>query len=241
MSLSEVGAKSVVAELMRDRPNFHDISSGDPVSYHINRRVLDWISTHITPGSATLETGAGYTTVLFCSLGGIHTAVAPAATEFEAIRGYCASKNIATSGLDARVDISQTALPRLVDGPPLDMVLIDGDHAFPAPFIDFYYTADRLKQGGWLLVDDVQLETGHVLREFLIAEPEWEHVEDLGKTSVFRRLTSDPLTTKWWGEQPWSSRIHLIEGDRMDQRLRVLRNRARLRSRARSALRRILG
>lgn len=230
-----------VAQLVRDRPNFHQINLGMPQSFSVDRTVLDWIVANVPPGATTLETGAGYTTVVFCSLGGHHTSVAPAATEFEAIRDYCASTGIPTTGLDAQVDISQRVLPRIADGPQLDMVLIDGDHAFPAPFIDFYYTADRLKQGGWLLVDDVQLETGHVLREFLIAEPEWEHVCDLGKTAVFRRLTSDAVTTKWWGEQPWATRKHVIAGDGLRMRVAVLRTRVQLRTRTRALASKLRG
>jgi hypothetical protein len=43
----------------------------------------------------------------------------------------------------------------------LDLVLIDGDHAFPASFIDWYYTAEQVKLGGYVIVDDTNLDYWH--------------------------------------------------------------------------------
>ena len=64
------------------------------------------------------------------------------------------------------------------------LVLIDGSHSFPSPFIDWYYTAFRLRVGGFLVVDDTQLWTGHVLKRFLEAEPDWGAHANLGDTVV---------------------------------------------------------
>jgi hypothetical protein len=50
--------------------------------------------------------------------------------------------------------------------PPLDIVLIDGAHAFPFPFLDWYFTASALKAGGLLVIDDVQIATGTILADF---------------------------------------------------------------------------
>jgi hypothetical protein len=50
-------------------------------------------------------------------------------------------------------------------------------HSFPQVFIEWFYTASALKVGGHLLVDDVHVWTGHVLRDFLLDEPEWTKID----------------------------------------------------------------
>jgi len=224
----------VVDVLVRERPRFHMLGSSEPQDFGIQPDVLRWMQANVPPASRTLETGSGYTTVVLCSLNCNHTAIAPDQEEFDAIRRYCESKGIGTDTLETHAAPSQRVLPALVDGPPLDFVLIDGDHAFPGPFIDWFYTADRLKQGGLLLVDDTQLRTGHILREFLRGESEWQHVQDLGKTAVFRRLTSEPLTGKWHGQQSWANKQHLVPGARLTGLVEMARRRVRLRTRIRS-------
>jgi hypothetical protein len=39
----------------------------------------------------------------------------------------------------------------------VDLVLLDGPHAYPLPRIEFAYLFPRLKLGGWLVVDDIQI------------------------------------------------------------------------------------
>ena len=57
------------------------------------------------------------------------------------------------------------------------------------PYIDWYYTADRLKVGGLLVLDDTQLGPVHVLKEFLSKEPEWQLEENfLPRSAVFRKV-----------------------------------------------------
>ena len=73
---------------------------------------------------------------------------------------------------------SDEVLPRLT-GPPLDLVLVDGGHGFPAPILDWYYAASRLRQGGLVILDDLQLPQVRIgLHEFLDADPRWERVEE---------------------------------------------------------------
>jgi hypothetical protein len=132
--------------------------------------------------------------------------VAPAEWEHENVRAWCQERGFSTDNVTSVVDHSQRALPQLTrDGhDPLDLALIDGAHAFPFPWIDFYYLAEPLRVGGYLMIDDTQLRTGALLRDFLTAEEgRWELVADFGTTVVFRK-TSDVLVpdTDWVG-QPW--------------------------------------
>ena len=171
--------------------------------WSIGEDVLRWLCSTLRPGWRTLETGCGYSTVIFAAAGCRHTAISPDPLEHRAIVEWCRRHDVRPE-IDFIAGCSQDVVPAL-GSDPLDLVLIDGDHAFPAPFIDWYYTAERLRPGGALLVDDTQLATGDVLRSFLRCERgRWRHEGDLGKTAVFRRITDQPVIRGlWWGQQPW--------------------------------------
>ena len=96
-------------------------------------------------------------------------------------------------------------LPTLEPG-PLDLVLVDGSHSFPQVFVDWFYVATALRVGGHLLVDDVHVWTGRVLRDFLQAEPEWSLVREIhGRTAILRKVAEvDP--DKLWTQQPYGRR-----------------------------------
>src|SRR6185503_1666742 len=84
---------------------------------------------------------------------------------------------------------SDKLLPTMALG-DLDLVLIDGGHGFPVPFIDWYYTAFALKAGGIVIVDDTQIWTGAVLRDFLMADPDWKLLHLWGgRAAAFTKLT----------------------------------------------------
>jgi predicted O-methyltransferase YrrM len=200
----------VLDALLRERPSFHtDVLAPEErrapgvYDWSIGEDVLRWLCTALEPGARTLETGCGYSTVVFAAAGCRHTAISPDRIEHDAVRDWCRRHDV-TADLELVAACSQDVLPRLVPE-PLDLILIDGDHAFPAPFIDWYYTAEGLRPGGTLLVDDTQIPTGAVLRDFLLREKgRWLHERDFGKTAVFRRVTDGPVVRGlWWGQQPW--------------------------------------
>jgi hypothetical protein len=85
-------------------------------------------------------------------------------------------------------------------------VLVDGSHSFPQAFIDWFYTQQALRVGGVMVIDDVHVWTGRVLRDFLAAEPEWR-VEQRwhGRTVAVRKLAeTDP--DKIWDQQAYVTR-----------------------------------
>ena len=87
----------------------------------------------------------------------------------------------------------------------LDLVLLDGKHAFPWPIIDWFYTADRLKVGGLMILDDTQLRPVRVLADFLMADVDRWRLEGKpgGRTSIFRKLTG-PVHDATWKMHPWT-------------------------------------
>ena len=100
------------------------------------------------PGTRSLETGSGLSTVLLAALGAQHTCVTPSLAEAQRIEAFCVDRGIDTSSLAFRIGASDEVLPGLCDQPPLDLVFIDGGHGYPTPMIDWYYTGGRLRTDG---------------------------------------------------------------------------------------------
>lgn len=197
--------------LLREQPNFHAHYAGDRLiqsdvfNWGLNPDVLSWMLEGVAPNSSTLETGCGYSTVVFSILGSEHITISPFAAEHQAIQRWCGRNQISTERVSFVAHPSQDAIATMQNGPPLDLILIDGDHAFPAPFIDWYYTAERLKPGGYLIVDDTNLITGTILRDFLKMERgRWDLVAEIGTTAIFVRATGESVARGlWWGLQPF--------------------------------------
>ncbi len=191
-----------LAELLADPPRLHE-SEGKPTTWRLDDAVLAYIDAHVSCDSRTLETGAGVSTVLFAMKRSAHTCVVPDAAQVDRIRRYCDAHHVSTARVAFEIAGSERALPDLKLR-ALDLVLIDGCHGFPAPFIDWYYAGSGLKAGGVLIVDDTHLWTGGVLRDFLRADPDWRHERDFAaRTAVFRKLR-DGDVLKEWTEQPYT-------------------------------------
>lgn len=195
----------VVALLSAEKPNLHHLDS-DPQNWRIRRDVLEWMAVNVEPGWRTLETGCGYSSIVLAACGAEHTVISPSASEHERIRAWCGEHGIPTGALTFVAAPSEVALPGL-EGGDLDMVLVDGCHGFPWPFLDWFYTAEKLRVGGRLIVDDTDLRTGDVLRSFLCSEKErWAHLKDFKRTSLFEKISEDVLKGAEWTTQPWCAK-----------------------------------
>ena len=188
-------------QLLADAPAIHGEAGGDDLITHgLLIGALEFIDRTVGPGSRTLETGSGYSTILFAMKGAEHTCIVPNQPEIDRILAYCEHRSIDTSRLTFLAQPSERVLPTLDPG-PLDLVLIDGSHSFPQVFIDWFYVADALKVGRHLLVDDVHLWTGRVLRDFLTHEPEWTITDELGGRTTIVRKVGEVDPDRVWNEQ----------------------------------------
>lgn len=216
----------IVDQLLASQPAIHgDEASGqERMTHGLSTPALRFIAETVRDGQRTLETGSGYSTIVFASVGSDHTVVVPNVFEGERIRAYCASCGIDDSRVSFHFEPSERVLPGL-DPDPLDLVLIDGSHSFPHTFIDWFYTAHRLNVGGWLLLDDVHLWTGRVLRDFLDEDPAWDRVtEYLGRTSLFRKVTETDPDVLWTDQPVVVKRSGLATRARAQQAISMLRN-----------------
>lgn len=195
--------EGVLAQLLRDQPKFHGIDVGT-VNWALGTDVLEWLDANVTSDWSTLETGCGYSTIVFGAHAGAHTAITPRSAEHDLIKAWLEAHGFASDRITFEAMGSQRALPRLIDDGELHCVLIDGLHGFPMPFIDWYYTANRLAVGGTVIIDDTQLRPCAHLRDFLASErSRWERVADFERSTIFRRITSEPVSEGVsWKDQP---------------------------------------
>lgn len=190
-----------LTELLNNPPTPHRNVDGSVIDQGLIEPALSFVYEHVDRSCTTLETGTGLSTVVFALTGSHHTVIAPAPAEFQIIREYCGTHGIPINHLVFVEAPSQAILPTLTTE-PLDLVLIDGGHGFPTPFIDWFYTAGRLKKDGLLVVDDTWLWSCDLLRSFLLEQPEWKLVTEFeNRVAVFKKLEDG---SEWleWTRQP---------------------------------------
>jgi predicted O-methyltransferase YrrM len=178
-------------------PQVHDDGTGRVHGdWALSRESLGFIERVTRPGDRTLETGTGLSTALFALLGAEHTAITPDEAEVRRLVAYCARYSIPTNAVRFEIGCSQDVLPALAPR-ELDLVLIDGSHAFPVPFIDWYYCSGHLREGGLMLIDDVQLWTGQVLKDYLATDLGWRHECSPDRAAVFRKVRPFDRDVSW--------------------------------------------
>jgi len=188
-------------QLIQDTPLIHNERTR---TWAIDDDLAKFLHENLEPGHITLETGSGLSTlVILGKRVAHHIAVSPVADELEVIRSFCLEHAIDPTPLNPIVARSQDFLPT-AKLPSLDLVLIDGDHSFPIPFIDWFYTADKLKVGGWLIVDDTNIATGLLLADFMRADPKWQEVtrHPSGRFAIYKK-TQHPIYDGNWENQPF--------------------------------------
>jgi predicted O-methyltransferase YrrM len=176
---------------------------GGRTTWGVSLTMARFLDASLAPGAVALETGAGLSTIVILRRGvARHISVTPYADEFEAIRRYCGGAGIATTAWQPVTASSLDWLPATTL-PPLDLVLIDGAHAFPAPFVDWYYTAESLKAGGLVVVDDLQLVTARILADFLHADERWDEVYRDRRFAAYRKRVPSLRDDRDWLSQAW--------------------------------------
>jgi hypothetical protein len=190
-----------VERLLADRPNLHAwAATGEPTSWAVNADVLRYMEKRLKPGMQTIETGAGYTTVLFGMKGCQHTCVTPASNEADAIQAYLAKVG-ATPTIDWVLQPSDRALPQLTSLADIQFAFIDGAHRFPLPQIDFHYIEPAIVVGGLLGVDDCNMPSVKVLCDFLDGEEEWRRTDTIGGTAFYVRTKETVIVSDWKGQK----------------------------------------
>jgi predicted O-methyltransferase YrrM len=126
---------------------FESVANNLPACYSVEPVLARFLYESVSEDSKTLETGSGISTLVFALRHSNHIAITPSSTEVGAIRAYANANEIPLDRVEFVIEPSERYLPRC-ESHDLDLVLIDGKHAFPWPILDWFYTADKLKQGG---------------------------------------------------------------------------------------------
>jgi len=188
---------SLTDDLKATPPGLH----GQSEFWGLAWEALDFIERTVQPGMATLETGAGASTIVFTAGGAEHEAVTPSAHEAERIRAQCERRGISTERLRFRIGSSADVL-RTWEPRRLDFVLVDGAHAFPYPTLDWWYLAPHLKVGGLMLLDDAYMPPVSAVVDHLRNSEAWRIEQPASfRTAVVRKLADEVPDGEWKGER----------------------------------------
>jgi Methyltransferase domain len=186
---------SLTDELRASPPRLH----GRAEFWGLAWEALAFIEQTVRPGMATLETGAGASTIVFAASGADHETVTPSAEEAERIEAECARRGISTARVAFRIGPSHEVLPGWAPR-PLDLVLVDGAHGFPYPTLDWWYLAPHVKVGGLVLLDDAYMPPVASVLDHLRRSSAWtvERAPSY-RTAVARKLDDEIPAWDWDG------------------------------------------
>lgn len=177
------------------------LHSHGSVQWDASDAVLEWFKVNLKPGMRTIETGAGKSTLAFMAAGCLHDTVTPSSSEIAAIKAEGLKRGLNVASVSFHEGFSQYVLPHLQGHEDIDVAFIDGGHGFPVPGVDWLYIAPRLKVGGKMLIDDVDLWTGAMLIDVLRKEAGWRVDTILrGRTAVITKTA--PFQAREWCDQP---------------------------------------
>jgi predicted O-methyltransferase YrrM len=188
---------SLTEELRASPPRLH----GQAEFWGLAWEALAFIERTVQPGMATLETGAGASTIVFAASGADHETLTPSQEEADRIRAECERRGISTDRLTFRIGSSPEVL-RTWAGRPLDLVLVDGAHAFPYPTLDWWFIAPHVKIGGLMLLDDAYMPPVAAVVDHVRASAAWQVEEPASfRTAVVRKLAEEVPEPEWKGER----------------------------------------
>jgi predicted O-methyltransferase YrrM len=210
-----------IEKLLQDNPHFHSWSDGRPANFGVADEVVKYMYQIVKPGYRTLETGSGKSTFAFLLAGCEHTAIAPDPGEEEKIRKYC-SENKIPANFTFICSSSADVLPDLMkQAGQLDLVFIDGAHRYPYAEIDYHFTEKRLKVGGYMIVDDVQLPSVRNLYKFLRKEKNWVLDKMIRNTAFFKKVSGEILINDW--QNQGINRVYFIYSEIKGKLVRTIR------------------
>lgn len=160
--------------------------------------------------STFIETGAGCSTVS-ALLGGASrvVSIAPEAELFTRINAYCDTNGIPRQQLETHTTFSELTLPSITESIRaqdkwIEIALLDGGHGWPTVFVDFCYLNSVVREGGLIIVDDVQLYSVKELARFLSVDYNFQFHSQLGgspKTLVFEKKSSVRFLPDFGGQR----------------------------------------
>src|SRR5690349_19831067 len=137
------------------------------------------------PFGRSAETGCGGSTLVLSHLSDRHVAFAIEG-ENHTVSELGRNEDLMTERVVFVEGDSKDTLPGYRFDVELDLVLLDGPHAYPRPQLEFAYIFPQLKVGGWLVLDDIQIPSVYELATFLKHEQGLTLEEVVVRTAFFR-------------------------------------------------------
>jgi len=210
---------NAIKQLLTDRPSFH--LSG-AAHWDCTPGTLNGILSSVREGDATIETGAGASTVVFAAAGAAHTAISPSADEHKRIKEYCEQIGVDHSRVNFVVGLSDDVLPAMLGRDRvLDAAFIDGAHSFPFPEVDWYYISRALKIGGRLLLDDIPIPAVTPVFRHMALESNWRLDGVLDSRAAAFTLLASPQPEDWTNQPFNKGYPDFSFADRVPVRLRL--------------------
>ena len=155
----------------------------------------------------SVETGCGKSTILFSNLSDRHKVFALDDREWggkSSVEFFFGCPLSRPDRVEFVFGPTQKTLPVHESHAPYDLIMLDGPHGYPFPELEYLSLYPHLKQGGFLIVDDVHCPTIGRLADFLAEDEMFEFIALLEATAVFRRTdapTFDPCGDGWWAQR----------------------------------------
>ncbi len=180
-------AHELLERLLADKPQLHYLSEdaeqdvkefsfasavglnmrSGPASWACSTEVLRYLVNNVQEGFLTLETGAGYSTVIFAALAQHHICITPDKHGAELVQQYMDRVGIPAAKVTFILEPSDIALPKLQLSNKVDFAFVDGCHGYPFPALDWHYIDLQLETGGIIGFDNTELRSVRVHCEFL--------------------------------------------------------------------------
>lgn len=219
--LTRSEATDLTRRLLVEQPSFH--GAGEAANWQLDGPLLEWLVGEVPLGGRSIETGCGYSTIVLGSLAAEHWTVSPVAVEHERIQSWARAAEVDLTSVHLLPDLSERALPTLdarIPDESIDVALVDGDHAWPMPALDWYYLAPMVRIGGMLVVDDVHIRACRDVARFLDADENWARRHQVGEAVVFTKVGAHVHARGVWRAQKWNRAVPSL-----DSRLRAVKGR----------------
>lgn len=176
--------------------------------YALPPRALDHLAKLLDDlqPEATAETGCGASTLVFSTFSKFHTVFG--FDEFGVFDRVRSANLLGPAEIDFVEGPTQRTLPQYRFRTPLDAVLLDGPHAYPFPDLEYFYFYPRIRSGGALVIDDIQIRSVHNLFEFVRGDKMFALEAVVDRTAFFRRTDVPvfPADGDGWGDQGYNAR-----------------------------------
>ncbi|MGD1074170.1 MAG: class I SAM-dependent methyltransferase [Bryobacteraceae bacterium] len=152
------------------------------------------------PFRSTVETGCGGSTIVLSHASDRHMAFAIDGKD-RTISELRKHSDLRTGKVTFVEGETKDTLPPYRFESELDLVLLDGPHAYPLPQIEFAYLFPWIRVGGWLVVDDIQIPSVYEIFDFLRKESPVVLEEVVVRTAFFRRTGAAEHSPDGWARQ----------------------------------------